>query len=233
MKAKTYAVIAASMVCCLLTGCGKTEINVNDYLTVNAEGVDGFGYLTYSLAFGDLVKDNYKAFGLKDNYSQTEYQTIVQKYKDSLLANLETTEGLSNGDKIVVKLDESACTEIESEYDVKFDIQEIEYTVSDLGQATVINPFDYIEVVYSNGFVSIDNSAWQEVPLPSRTPGIRFDILPQNQVGDGDTFKVQVTASGYLTMESLDGMLFDNGLYLSETEREYKVEGDTIKEVES
>ena len=57
MKAKYIICTAVSVVCCLLTSCGSTKINVNNYLTTEVTGFDGSENAGWNVDIGQLVKD--------------------------------------------------------------------------------------------------------------------------------------------------------------------------------
>lgn len=219
MKVKPIVVTVASVMCCLLTGCGRTEINVNNYLTTEVNGYDGNGYAGWNVDLGQLVKDNYQAFGLKEGYSVMEYQAVLEKLKNNMKADYDKSEELSNGDTIKFTWDTSNFKTLESDYKVKFETEDVEMTVSGLQEVVELNVFDSIKLQYTgtapNASAMIDNSALADLNLPM---SISFEITPRDGLNVGDTVKVSV-------IKGTEEACLSAGYRLTETEHEYKVDG--------
>lgn len=213
---KWMLTLAASMALpILLTGCGRTKINVNDYLTTEVNGYDGNGYAGWNVDLGQLVRDNYQAFGLKEGYSVMEYQAVLEKLKNNTKANYDKAEELSNGDTIKFTWDSDFST-LESDYKVKFTATDIDITVSGLDKIIELNPFDYIKMKYTGiapyGHATIDNSALADLPV-----SIKFEITPDYDLDIGDTVKVSM-------IKGTEEACLSAGYRLTETEYVYTVE---------
>ena len=219
MKTKIIAIAALSLLCCSLTSCGKTEINVNQYLTTEVNGYDGEGYAGWNVDLGQLVKDNYQAFGLKEGYSMTEYQAVLEKLRNNMKADYDKSEELSNGDTVKFTWDNSNLKTLESDYGVKFKTEDVEVTVSGLPEIVDLNIFDSIKLQYTgtapNASVMVDNSALADLNLPLT---INFEVTPQDGLNLGDKVKVKL-------IEGTAEACLLSGYRLTETEHEYTVEG--------
>lgn len=219
MKAKYLVLAGASVMCCFLSGCGRTEINVNNYLTTEVNGYDGEGYAGWNVDLGQLVKDNYQAFGLKEGYSVTDYQAVLEKLKNNLKADYDKAEDLSNGDTIKFAWDNSNLKSLESDYMVKFKTEDVEVKVSGLQEFIELNVFDSIKLQYTgtapNASVTVDNSALSAMNLPMT---IKFEVTPQDELDIGDTVKVSLQEGTYENCLA-------NGYRLTETEKEFTVDG--------
>ena len=219
MKTKIIAIAAVSLLCCSLTSCGKTEINVNQYLTTEVNGYDGEGYAGWNVDLGQLVKDNYQAFGLKEGYSMTEYQAVLEKLRNNMKADYDKSEELSNGDTVKFTWDNSNLKTLESDYGVKFLTEDVEVTVSGLQEIVDLNIFDSIKLQYTgtapNASVMVDNSALADLNLPIN---ISFEIEPRDGLNVGDKVKVSL-------IEGTEEACLSAGYRLTETEQEYTVEG--------
>ena len=219
MKFKSIAVAAVSIMCCLLTSCGKTEINVNNYLTTEVNGYDGNGYAGWNVDLGQLVKDNYQAFGLKDGYSVIEYQNVVNKLKDNMNASYDKSEDLSNGDSVKLTWDTTKFDTIESDFKIKLLTKDVDITVSDLQEVEELNVFDHIKLQYTgtapNATAIVDNKALMDMNLPQT---VRFEVTPSENLNNGDTVTVKLT-------QGTDEAFLNSGYRLTETEHKFTVEG--------
>lgn len=176
---KWMLTLAASMALpILLTGCGRTKINVNDYLTTEVSCFDGDGYATLQMDVASLVADNYEAFGLTQDDSLMTFNAVVSAVSNGIDGSFDRQTELSNGDRIKFTWNSDFST-LESDYKVKFTATDIDITISGLDEIIELNPFDYIKMKYTgvapNGIATIDNSALADLDLPV---SIRFEITP-------------------------------------------------------
>ena len=97
MKGKFIAtgIIASSMLT-FMSGCGRTEINMNDYLIISYDGYDTIGTAEYSIDVDSLIENNTKAFERKDSNPASAKSQL----KTLLKGELDKTENLSNGDTV-------------------------------------------------------------------------------------------------------------------------------------
>ena len=218
MKSKHLILAAVSVMCCLLTGCGRTEINVNNYLTTEISGFDGYGNAGWEVDLGQLVKDNYQAFGLKEGYSLAEYQAVLDKIRNHVKADCDKSAELSNGDSVKYTWDNTGLKALEADYKVKFETEDVEVTVSGLPEIVELNPFDSIKIQYSgtapNASAVIDNADLADLNLPV---SVKFEISPQDGLNLGDTVHVKLQKGIY------DACL-TAGYRLTETEKDYTVD---------
>ena len=82
----------------LLSACGKTTINLNDYLIVKYDGYDTIGTASWWIDQEKLFTDNAKAFKLNDKHGSGYMRLAALSYNFS--GKLSETENLENGDKI-------------------------------------------------------------------------------------------------------------------------------------
>ena len=216
---KLISMTAAAVMCCLLTSCGSTKINVNNYLTTEVTGFDGSGNAGWNVDIGQLVKDNYQAFGLKNGYSVMEYQAVLEKLQNTMKADYDKSTELSNGDTVKFSWDDSSLKTLESNYKVKFETEDVEIAVSGLQEFVDLNVFDSIKLQYTgtapNASVMVDNSELADLNLPLT---INFEVTPQDGLNVGDKVKVKL-------IEGTAEACLLSGYRLTETEREYTVEG--------
>ena len=66
---KWHVILAAALAMgtmTALTGCGSTEVDLNQYVSLECEGYDSAGTATYTIDWEGLVDDNRKAFDLEE-----------------------------------------------------------------------------------------------------------------------------------------------------------------------
>lgn len=220
MKAKDYGIILSSAICAgmLLTGCGKTTINANDYLTINAEGFDSAGTASYRLDTEKLINDNLKAFGLEDG-SDMDYLEVLGRMELGLNGKLDKTSELSNGDEITFKWSGSGLDEIEEKYKVKLELSDKSFTVEGLEEAQQFDPFNFVNVTFSGiapeGKAVIECSS--DIPVK-----LDFRADKSSGLNNGDT--VKITANAYYGND-LKAYCFENGYIPVSEEKEFTVEG--------
>ena len=219
MKTKYLICTAVSIMCCLLTSCGSTKINVNSYLTTNVSGFDGYGNAGWEVDLGQLVKDNSQAFGLKEGYTPADYQAVLSKLQHNMSANYDKSTDLSNGDTVKLTWNNTNLKDLESDYKIKFQTEDVDVTVSGLQEITDLNVFDSIKLKYTGtapyASATVDDTDLVALNLPA---AIRFEVAPNEELNIGD--KVKVTLQ-----EGTSENCLAYGYRLTETEKEYTVEG--------
>lgn len=209
-----------------LTGCGKTTVNLNKYITIECEGYDSLGTATFTFDYEAFEKDysgkiklnsknsnEIKMLGLLSGGSNAELMLEV-----CVSQSLDQTRNLSNGDTITLKW--NCEDEMASEYfNCKLDYSDITYTVSGLTEAEKFNPFDYVEVTFSETEPYIIATITQNYDQPEMQY-IRFTADKEQNLSNGDTVTVTASISG-----SVDTFVENYGVVIGETERTYTVEG--------
>lgn len=139
MKKKIVLAALAVGSILLLAGCGKTKMDLKEYLDVEFEGVSGKGtaIVTFDAEeFEDDLRDT-KAGG---ELSKKKRQRFVESFE----VKVKESEDLSNGDKVVVTLDYDKKDA--KEYGFEFENVKTEYTVEDLKELKEVDAFQYMEV---------------------------------------------------------------------------------------
>lgn len=231
-KALFLTGLLASMVI-VLTGCGRTEINANDYLTLEATGYDTIGTAGYTIDIEQLVDDNLSAFELEDSMNY-EYLGVVSKIQDCMKGDIDKYEKLSNGDKIKYTWNESGLKKLEDKYKVKFKFKDEKLKVDSLKKLKEFDPFEYVNITYTgispNGNIQI--SSKEGIPV-----NIMFDADKSSNLSNGDVIKVTAISNSSNNTELKEYCLM-NGFIPTCNEKEYTVEGlssyvQAIKEVPS
>jgi hypothetical protein len=165
----------------------KPTVNMNDYITINASGYNGYGKASYDFDSEKFIEENGKKFKISKRIKEATddnplveiglslYGIDVDDKNDGaklffastgLDGKLSETNGLSNGDTVVFSWDSSYMTDEEiaavaKEMRVKVKYSDIEYTVENLREVPTFDSFDGVEVAFSgmepNGKVVIAN----------------------------------------------------------------------------
>lgn len=207
-----------------LTGCGKTTVNLNQYITIVCEGYDSLGTASFTFDYEAFEKDYSGKIKLnsKNNDEMKLLSLLSEGSSAELLLDmcvsqsLDQTGNLSNGDTITLTWD---CEdEMAGEYfNCKLNYSDITYTVSGLTEAEKFNPFDYVEVSFADTepYISVTitpNYDRQEMQY------IKFTADKENYLHNGDTITITASISG-----SVDTFVENYGVVISETERTYTV----------
>lgn len=106
MKIRKVILCAAVFsIALLVTGCGRTKVDLNDYLTLECEGYDTVGKADFTFDYEKLIDDNPKAFGLSKDYSDEDYLGVLLSIDSYIDGDLDKTDSLSNGDTVTFKWD--------------------------------------------------------------------------------------------------------------------------------
>lgn len=149
---KTLALSCLLSCSVLLAACGSktTKINVSDYLNVTIEGSQNYGIAGYTVDVEKMVHDNYEAFGLKKDYSNDEYSTVLNNIKRlGKVGSLDKDNSLSNGDTVTYTWNQAWLSSMESTYKVKFESSDpVSQEATTLVEPQEFNPFDYVSITY-------------------------------------------------------------------------------------
>ena len=213
-----------------LTGCGSTTIDLNKYVTIEAEGYDSMGTLNYTFDYEAFEKD-YDG-KIKANVKSSDGGTaaeialelafgaeVTDVFVDYCVNyQLDKRSELSNGD--VVNLTWN-CEDEDAKkfFNVKLKYSDIQYTVKGLDEVGTFNPFDYVNVSFSGispyGSVTI-------TPDYDRTEMqyVNFTVDKNNGLKNGETVVVSASISG-----NAASFVERYGCTLGKTEETYTVEG--------
>jgi len=217
--------IVIGIVACMmfaLTGCGKTVVSLNDYITITSTGYDSKG--TASVDFDkDAFLEDYegKIKLAKKSSEMSELGLLIGEtpaemlYEFCIGKGLDKSTELSNGDEITLKwyCDDALA---EENFNVTLEYEEIPYTVENLQQITKFNPFNNLTVTFSgidpDGIISLNAAN-----LCDEMESIYFTASKNSGIRMGE--KVTVTAHYYGDEASF---ISRYGSVLSETTKEYE-----------
>ena len=219
----TFAVAAM-----LLTACGRTEINANDYLSAETSGTDGHGSVVWTLNADAMVRDNHDAFKLKETASQGEYQQTAADVNDKLYGAFDRAENLSNGDTVSFVWNTDNVKTLEKAYKIRLRTDSMEFPVNGLPETQQLDPFDYVTIDYQEyeGEVLVIIKPTGDIPF-----WLDFMVKEQDALHLGDEFTVKVgktVDNQELTEEQLAAFCLDQGYEITAYEKVYQVP-DTLQ----
>ena len=140
-------VIAVVVVAAIFMFTGKT-VNLDDYLTVEFSGWDGYGKAKTEVNYDKFIDDYATKIEYTDDYYMTSAHA-VDAFKHYMRVKTDESYNLSNGDVVTVtwNISEEDVREIEKRfnYKVKFS-KSIEYKVKDLPAVEEIDPFTTVSL---------------------------------------------------------------------------------------
>lgn len=205
-------VLIATFIIIICFAMHRPTVNLNDYITIEVSGYDGYGNASYEFDIDKFVKDNKKKFKYNKRVLDTikesslsygeislnekninEYSTLLFLAATEIDGNLSETNGLSNGDTIVYSWYSSSMTddeiaELAKKMRVKVKYSDIEYLVDNLREVSTFDPFEGVELSFSgispNGMAVISS-------YPDN--GLYYEIEGETEgLENGDTVVVNI-----------------------------------------
>lgn len=204
MKKGATVVLCGSIMMLSLTACGKTKINLDDYVELKYEGFDTLGTATYEFDYKQFERDFEETLKLtkegedeRRDMKEAAEAMGLGKSEPELLATflkgeIDKSEGLSNGDEVSFTwdIDDEEISEL---FKVELTYSDITGTVSGLEEAAPFDPFDGYNVTFTgsapDGRVSIDDKR------PADSPRLGIELSQTEGLSNGDV--VKATISGY------------------------------------
>lgn len=208
----------------LLTGCGKS-VNLKDCVSVTFSGAEGYGKASASLDDSSLVDivdvDVDQDIGLDEIGGALN----AYWYIEDIEVSLDTTEGLSNGDKVTVtieypeELSKAMGVGIRPKSGTSWTVE-----VSGLPEAEEVDPFTNVELSFSgyDGYGSVTMVTQSDYYLS-------FELSKRDGLSNGDI--VTVTAQSPTGEDVEEYCIANYGVVPTATSRDYTVSG--LEEVET
>ncbi len=204
----------------VLGACGKKDadetadfyhVDLSEYVIVTVTGYNGYAVATVELdpdKISDLEDD------LEDEVSKHDREDIPELI-DSLTFTLSEDENLSNGDTLEIKTEYDE--DIAEDLEVTFENTSFSYDVEDLEEATAIDPFEGLTLVYSgvssHGELTFDTTGCDEY--------VRNELSFYADENYGLTNGDKITVEVYYSQSDLD----ENSIVLTQVTKDYTVEG--------
>lgn len=196
----------------------EDSIDMNQYLTIEAEGYDGYGKLHAAINW-DAVEEKY---GEKLSFTEEAGKTgglislmsPMDVLQDCVRVELETYSGLSNGDTVAYtwKVDEDLANMLKC----KIKCKDGSFSVSDLQQAETFDLFSQLEVEFT-GTAPEGRASLTYTGTELRSDAFRCD--KSRDLSNGDTITVSISDSN---VELLAEQL---GKVPESLEKQYTVQG--------
>ena len=213
-----------------LSGCGSTTIDLNKYVTIEAEGYNSMGTVkctfddeAFAKDYDGKIKANVKS---SDGGTAAEIalelgfgEEVVDVFLNyCVYYQLDKRSELSNGDVVNLKWD---CEDEDAKkyFNVQLKYSDIPYTVKGLTEVGTFDPFAYVSVEISgaspNGTADISQNY-------DKTEMQYISVWADKSSGLSNGDKVTVTAS---IQGSIDSFVEQFGMVPSPLSKEFTVEG--------
>lgn len=151
------AVVAAVVIIIAATAGGAKTVDLAEYTKIKVDGYNGYATAKVDFEYSDLEEFIfYGSEGKKDidEMDDEEYETRWERYElleealDSIEYEVNKKEEISNGDNLEVTFTWSEESEklLKDEFKVKLEAGKVELKVEGLEEATVFDPFEYVDV---------------------------------------------------------------------------------------
>ena len=237
------ALIVLLVVIFKVAGCGKTKVDLNDYLSISVAGTDTVGTASYSFDSNGLFMKLAETIGVKDEDAADPYYLLnsltsgSKKWKklsdlysmmdSTFQGSLDKTTDLSNGDEIVFEWNnnKNQMEQIEKDFKVSFSCKEMKKDVEGLAKIQEFDPFEDVEVKFSgyapNGTAEIQNNSEYNY----ETPYLDFELDKRDGLSNGDKVTVSVANTAGDEDTFRENCIRDWGVAPSAVTKEYTVEG--------
>lgn len=196
-----------------------TSIDMNQYLTIEADGYDGYGTLHASINWDALEEKYGKKLSFTDEAGKTfgglvSLMSPMDALQDCVRVELEKYSGLSNGDTVAYtwKVDEDLANMLKC----KIKCKDGSFSVSDLQQAETFDLFSQLEVEFT-GTAPEGRASLTYTGTELRSDAFRCD--KSRDLSNGDTITVSISDSN---VELLAEQL---GKVPESLEKQYTVQG--------
>lgn len=222
MKKIKYVILMAIMLMAmaLCTGCGTTKVDLNEYITISAEGYDSLGRATYTFDRERFLSDYGDKIELNDEVKSAELAADTAASRMLALcvqADLDKAVNLTNGDVVTLKW--TCKDELASEYfNCELKYSDIEYEVADLAEVGKIDPFEYLTLSYT-GIAPNATITFEVDYNQPEMQYISFSLDKRWPIKNGDT--VTITAS---VQNDINMFVERFGVVPSTTTKEYVVD---------
>ena len=230
-KTKLLLAAAGVLMAFGLSGCGKTKVDLNEYVTINFEGYDTIGTAYYEIDYKHFVRDIEDSLKLtkegeeerRDMKDAAEALGLGRSEADMLatylIGGLDKAEGLSNGDEVTFSWDLD-IDEIEERFKVELTYEDITEKVKGLEEAEAFDPFDGFTIEFTgtspNGQASAHNNTSHGVDL-------NYILDTNSGLSNGDV--ITVTVDSYYSDDVLEYCVENYGMLPTVLEKEFTVEG--------
>lgn len=202
-------VLAVCLILLVVSAFLKPRINLNKYVTVYAEGYDGYGYAQVEFDLVSFYEDHGKNLarvmlakngeesksGLLSNNEASKkiYAESCDTFLEECVdANLFNGELLHEGDVFTLQWNCKDATAL-NRYGYKLRYEDIEYTVKSLQKIKEFDPFEGIEVVFEG--IGPDGRAYLEgKAVAPAAQEMRYNLDIDDELSNGDKVTIEITS---------------------------------------
>ena len=219
---KSMLTIISLLMFLVFAGCGKTKLNLEDYVTIEFSGVDGRGNANIDFSWGEFEEDYMK----KSKGKLDETFALEMLMWDCIHYNLDRYSGLSNGDVVTLTIETDPMVKKQYKVDLGKNVKK-KIKVQNLTQPVCLDAFaddifdkeNGIEISY-NG-ISPNASVTVVNKLATTDPRSNLDYYiedaDQHNVKEGDKITVHAEVPAYYEEEM--------GYYLTEDTKQITCTG--------
>lgn len=213
-----FLCIVAAITATILLSNRKTRLSLNDYVSIEYDGYDGYGTADVIFDWDALEKKFAEIYGKKDidEVKALSNALSLSTLEDSIRYDLDKYDSLSNGDKITLTW--SYDNELADKYKIEFEGDKKTFTVSDLKEVEEIDPFKDLEVTFS-GTSPYASVSWEITSKDEIYDYISFDASKDDNLADGETITITLD-----TYDNDEYFLSEFGCKFSQTSKEYTCE---------
>ena len=184
------------MSCFAFAGCGKKELNLNDYITVEYGGYNGYGKAQVHFDKAAFEEDCAK-IKIKNERIKVWYDTAADYYHDNCISySLSVPPNLKNGDAVILtwNCDSNLASENTSG---SFVYEDMRFVVKGLGNAPKIDFFKFITIEYEGisplaEAVLTNSNNRVNFTVEGRNTNIDSNVSTRYMVASGDVLKVNL-----------------------------------------
>ncbi len=211
---KKLSILFAVVFVFSLTACkGTKTYSTEDYVNIEISGLNGNGtaHIGIDRDFYDMVDDDLFD-GEATDIELAQVEIIVYESVD--FSTESKTEGLSNGDEIVVTLE--ADNDRLKELGIKFDQKKYVYKVEGLKDPVELDVWTNVEITYSG----ISPNGWAEIKYNGDN-----EFIKNNVVYYTDSYNLENGSSFTVEARCSDKKLEENLYIITEKTKEFTVSG--------
>lgn len=197
-------VLVAAIVAVVIILMMPSKINVEDYVTVEFSGYDGYGKANVKVDKTALSTDAVEKTGIADDVSSlsdllggsVSKVTLLRNAISSIKCTPDKKEGLKNGDEVTVEI--TYDNEIANEVKLEFSGSSVKATVSGLNPVKEVDAFEGLEITYSgkspNGKAAVKYSGSDLITK------YNFKLDKSSKLKNGDVVTVTFTPEDKTTL---------------------------------
>ncbi len=192
------------------------EINLNDYVTVEFAGYEGYGTADVSFDWDSLSSKYDQKIKVDQSGWGGFYDSFSELLDDCIYMHVDPESGLSNGDEVTVSWDVDtedldACIE----GTIKISADPETYTVSGLEKGDTFDAFEGVSVEFSGTSPDATAAIIKSADVPSQ---LSFSLDRSEGLSIDDTVTVRISD------ESANAYMQEDGLFPEELTKSFPVE---------